>query len=654
MGSEMCIRDRYRATPPYSRGGYDLGYLLSDLMSRDSDGDGTPDNLDSDDDNDGIPDEDDEDDDGDGIPDTDEDPDMDGIPNSEDEDDDNDGVPDSEEEPGCEIYSDCDNDGVPDDMDGDDHTVDSDDDGIPDNLDSDDDNDGIPDEDDEDDDGDDIPDTDEDPDMDGIPNSEDEDDDNDGVPDSEEEPGCEIYRDCDGDNLADGEDPDDHNPDTDGDGIEDGDEEEGCVEDPDCDDDGIPDGSDPDFREVTGIAPEDRGYSERCGELCYKCFGIREAHCHAQMGICVCEEGDLWHYTSESCEETASFPEDRYIACCAAMFAISPEYPERFTGETQDPCAPPSAITSGIQIDYCRTISSETGFCCSYAFDEKPISLGCNFDQATGRDDDGDGGVDEDPIDGIDNDMDGKTDEDGGDIVLPEALPPSLNVKIDTLRYETQANVFYPGDTININVKIENNGNEAFVGEVEVYMDYMRECDCPPCPEGYICECQCSPESKSLTAVTLDYVLPGQSRDISVPSVDVREEDVNITLQPRVVIKPFNEEKSEINGPVIYIVEKDRIAVIDAYFTDEEGNKVVQVYPGERVKGSVVMDVRYTPVDISVYAVRDGNPVEESRRVYTIEENSEGLVIETGEIEVTGDDIDDILRIGVDLSLIHI
>ncbi|MBN1583309.1 MAG: hypothetical protein JXA89_21545 [Anaerolineae bacterium] len=228
----------------------------------DTDGDGTPDYLDTDSDDpenngipdavevgdpddpvdtdgDGVPDYQDENTDGDGIPDEVEagddpnhpvDTDGDGLPDYRDQDSDNDGIPDSVEagdDPENPVDSDgdgipdyvdenSDNDDIPDSVEaGDDpgNPVDSDGDGIPDYVDEDSDNDGIPDSVEAGDDPENPADTD----GDGIPDYVDEDSDNDGIPDEVEA----------------GDDPE--NPaDTDGDGTPD-------YVDEDSDNDGIPD-----------------------------------------------------------------------------------------------------------------------------------------------------------------------------------------------------------------------------------------------------------------------------------------------------------------------------------------------------------------------------------------------------------------------------
>ena len=136
--------------------------VVEEVDNYDTDGDGTPNDVDTDDDGDGINDDLDLDDDDDGIPDSAEDDlDGDGINDFQDDDDDHDGVADDEE--------------------------DNDDDGIPDGEDNDANGDGTDDDDEEDDD---------DADEDGVPNSEDTDDDDDGIPDG-------LDDDDDGDGIAD-------------------------------------------------------------------------------------------------------------------------------------------------------------------------------------------------------------------------------------------------------------------------------------------------------------------------------------------------------------------------------------------------------------------------------------------------------------------
>jgi hypothetical protein len=146
----------------------------------DTDGDGTPDTVDSDDDDDGIPDNVDGDANGDDVPDL-ADTDGDGIPNDRDPDDDGDGTPD-------ELDGDDNGDGILD-------SADTDGDGIPDASDPDDDNDGVIDPVDGDDDGDGLPDL-VDTDGDGIPDASDPDDDNDGVIDPVDGGGLDAPEQC--------------------------------------------------------------------------------------------------------------------------------------------------------------------------------------------------------------------------------------------------------------------------------------------------------------------------------------------------------------------------------------------------------------------------------------------------------------------------
>ena len=198
----------------------------TDCDDIDTDGDGTPDYLDTDSDGDGIP-------DGEewgsmycpgdpNAPDC--DTDGDGIPDYQDDDDDGDGIPTADE---CDDSTNCpdtDGDGLPDYRDGDDDgdgiptalecpnndpvCRDSDRDGLPDYLDTDDDNDSIPSQQ-ECPNGPVCPDTD----GDGTPDYLDFDSDNDGVPDNAE------TGDSDGDGIPDFVEP--NGQDTDGDGIPD-------------------------------------------------------------------------------------------------------------------------------------------------------------------------------------------------------------------------------------------------------------------------------------------------------------------------------------------------------------------------------------------------------------------------------------------------
>jgi len=204
----------------------DDAFPLDDSESADTDGDGTGNNADTDDDNDGVPDSEDafpldatetEDFDGDGIGDNaDTDDDNDGVSDgndafpyddSESADTDGDGI-------GNNADTDDDNDGVPDDEDAfpldETETEDFDGDGIGDNADTDDDNDGIPDSQDVFPfDGSEALDTD----GDGIGNNADTDDDNDGVPDDEDALPLDDTEteDFDGDGIGDNADTDDDN-----------------------------------------------------------------------------------------------------------------------------------------------------------------------------------------------------------------------------------------------------------------------------------------------------------------------------------------------------------------------------------------------------------------------------------------------------------
>jgi len=227
--------------------------------SGDSDGDGTPDYLDTDSDNNGIPDSEeddpwgdddgdgtpnyqDADDDGDGIPDSEEgaadnrDSDGDGTPDYRDTDSDNDGIPDEEEAgPDPNNPVDTDGDGIPDYIES--NTEDTDGDGTPNYQDTDSDGDGIPDDDEYYGGGGDdsfcsetVPDTD----NDGIPNCQDNDVDGDGIPNY-------LDGDSDGDGIPDQQEGTD---DSDGDGVPDWlDPEDGAdtSQGGDSDDDGISD-----------------------------------------------------------------------------------------------------------------------------------------------------------------------------------------------------------------------------------------------------------------------------------------------------------------------------------------------------------------------------------------------------------------------------
>ena len=136
-----------------------------------------------------------------------------------------------------------------------------------------------------------------------------------------------------------------------------------------------------------------------CEEICDKCYETSVAHCHAQLGLCVCHLGTEWKTTDYECqvplinvtEQTA------FQACCEGMFVdvYTPGAPVVYRPEvpgkpqcvvgTEEACVfeqercevPAEVLGAGPLFDFCQMTSAETGLCCRYLFEERSMSYSC-------------------------------------------------------------------------------------------------------------------------------------------------------------------------------------------------------------------------------------------------------------------------------------
>lgn len=104
-----------------------------------------------------------------------------------------------------------------------------------------------------------------------------------------------------------------------------------------------------------------------CAEACKACVGVEEAHCHAQLGKCVCEKGSEWVAIEKSCSQTMEDNDAQvgeYLACCYGMVN------EKYTGGSSSSGA--VSITSGsssfeegaiVPITYQKTAEEDIWLC---------------------------------------------------------------------------------------------------------------------------------------------------------------------------------------------------------------------------------------------------------------------------------------------------
>ena len=462
-----------------------------------------------------------------------------------------------------------------------------------------------------------------------------------------------------------------------------------------------------------------------CEDICKQCHGTSVAHCHAQLGLCVCRLGTERKITGYECQESMVNGTDRakFQACCEDMFiginapsGKSVTYQPNTTYGTakrqcvigmdencifdRELCQPPNyALTAGPLFDYCQTTNSESGLCCSYGFEEKAITYNCvesascrracqerfggnqqRVDACTGRCMNADVSCEQECLDKFTEVREQrkciyecwKEQEDLPDQTIDcirdcqpdtmdpkvqdvcqrmcKATAPQLDVRLSVLRGESEVTAFYAGEEVRFKATIDNNGFLPFRGRAEVKLKLFDECDCPPCPEGTVCECACEDRYSAILA-TINVPLI-EAEDAVILLSDPKPVDAELagkTVQP--LIELYNDKNKLIRttqGPISKVLEMGKVAIEDAYFT-VDGERATRAHTGSMVKGTIEVTSALFPLTISVSMVdAEERELEGSKNTVEVSDLLDGSLLETGEIETPSQYVGFVIRLHVE------
>jgi len=465
-----------------------------------------------------------------------------------------------------------------------------------------------------------------------------------------------------------------------------------------------------------------------CEDICKSCHGTSIAHCHAQLGLCVCRLGTEWKTTAYECQEPIHNDTDKaqFQACCEAMYAdVSaptsgtgiPHVVYKPGGGTanrqcvvgmdenclfdKELCPTPDhVLNAGPLYDYCQTSTSETGLCCKFGFEEKPITYSCaesascrkgcqekfrgnpqRVDACTARCMTAEVSCEQQCLtqsldireerrciyecwkqeqeempeytfDCIRNCRPDEKDEKVQEVCqrICKALAPELDVRLSALRGESDVQAFYAGEDIRFKAAVDNKGFLPFRGRAEVKLRLFDSCDCPPCPEGVVCECACDDQfSAILATIPVPLVEPGESSVLLSDPKGVDEGLAGKTVQP--VMELYDEDNRLIRsaqGPISKVLEMGKVAIQDAWFV-VDGERDTKAYAGSKIKGAIKVKSVLFPITVYVSMVdADGNEIEGSRSAIEIEDVLDGSQLETLEVETPAQYVGFVLRLHVE------
>ncbi len=354
-------------------------------------------------------------------------------------------------------------------------------------------------------------------------------------------------------------------------------------------------------------------------------------------------------------------------------------------------CMTPSGLTTGVSYDRCRTVSSGTGFCCSLGFEERALPLDCS-----GVED----GYEDPVLDECNVRNPGETrlaercrdlaleedvaceercladnpgqssqevclrDECGADPLLTErlvgcgpyeeclkvekALHPDLKVTVDMVRGSEFSTTFYAGEPAQVEVGVYNAGQFGFSGAVETAIINLVACDCPTCPAGYTCDCECQEERTATATRELTLLRPGETFLYRTDTIPLAESLANGTVQPVATVARTGSPVAEARGELVHVLEMGQLEVTEAWF-EMGGERATSAYPGAEITGMAELSSQWFPLNVSLYLEIGGVEIEGTRTTVEVTEPVSSLSMTTLPWEVAADRIDALARMGVEV-----
>ena len=392
-----------------------------------------------------------------------------------------------------------------------------------------------------------------------------------------------------------------------------------------------------------------------CASVCRRCHGASASHCHAQAGVCVCEEGLTWHTTNVQCEAEDREDGRLVLACCARLFNVTMalDY-TRLSANGTDECIPTAEGIASPYFERCQTASSDTGWCCFDGFEELPATQEC-IDQGLTC---GIACLEEFPANGtlqarcvdkcrnapIDEEEEEEEEEDPEEEELEEpikdcmeeclavnstevcqrmchALAPDLDVIVTLLRGEEPVRAMYVGEMLRASVRVRNRGLLTVSGNVSLSFQVQVNCTCPPCVRGESCPCSCDEYKHPVAAgLRLGTLRPDAERVIPVQPFRVNGRFTNLTLAPLADVRFNGELLGYDRGDIHGVFIMDNLTVVNVHFVTPQGERTTRSYPGTTTLGEVTLVTTVFPLTGNLTVMRNDGPVNGSLTEVTIDQ----------------------------------
>jgi hypothetical protein len=412
-----------------------------------------------------------------------------------------------------------------------------------------------------------------------------------------------------------------------------------------------------------------------CVAACSECYGIDQAHCHAHLGLCVCEAGDRDILTSQSCEPSARVSEDM-LGCCERLLSVGAESIDSPGGEL---CTGP--ILRGITVDLC---SDGSGLCCKHRFNEVPLEGNCEAVEAAGV------GTCEDmcmdvfdretadwcaercpaidisceaaclgtevdteclsecvpqrPLSCMQDCIAGHEGQEADCVRACKAVSPRAEVDGYVGRSkapDVPGQVFTAGDAVVAGAVVNNTGEVPLIGTARLSLVTLSDCSC----SGSDCACE---EDVQLVREIPVRLGPGRSMTIPALPVDVGREDVSVQTLVEILDENGNVIVSQ-RGPISHVVSSGAVTVRDAYFVTS-GGRSTEVYPGAPIHGAVTIESKAYPVTLDISLVIGSTTAADSVATFTLAGPTLDRAVASDSYTAQDADLGKVLRIHIKVT----
>jgi len=423
-----------------------------------------------------------------------------------------------------------------------------------------------------------------------------------------------------------------------------------------------------------------------CASVCRRCHGASASHCHAQAGVCVCEEGLTWHTTNVPCEAEPRESGRLVLACCARTFNVTMalNYTSMMANGT-DECVPDAKGIPAPYFERCQTASSDTGWCCFNGFEELPATQEC-IDQgltceiacleefpANGTlqarcvDKCRNAPIEDEGEEEEENPEEEELEEPIKDCMgrclavnstevcqrMCHALAPDLEVEVAFLRGEEPVRAMYVGEMLRASVRVRNQGLLTVSGNVSLAFQVQVNCTCPPCVRGETCPCSCDEYKHSVaTGLRLGSLRPDAERVIPVQPFRVDARFTNLTLAPFADVRFNGELLGYDRGDIHGVFIMDNLTVVNVHFVTPQGERTTRSYPGTTALGEVTLVTTVFPLTGNLTVMHNDGPVNGSLIEVTIDQPG-AHTIRTPVINITNEMAGQVLSLRAELHDIN-